>query len=109
MIIISYTVLLIELPTNTNFTYQRGGYHTEIFVTDLHPYYEYSCSVAAETSVGLGPFSAPFTLTTHQDGGCMYNSVAMDTIINQAPCFLQLLIHHPRMFKGGQSTLPALS
>lgn len=67
-IIISYTVLLNELPTNTTYTYQRDGSHTEILITDLHPYYEYSCSVAAETSVGLGPFSVPFSLTTQQEG-----------------------------------------
>ena len=67
-VIVSYTVQLIERPTNTTFTYQRGGSHTEVFITNLHPYYEYSCSVAAETSVGLGPFSIPFILTTHQDG-----------------------------------------
>lgn len=69
-IITSYTVRLIEQPTDMIFTYQRGGSHTEIFITNLHPYYGYSCSVAAATSVGLGPYSAPFTLITHQDGQC---------------------------------------
>ena len=67
-VIVSYTVRLIERPTNITFTYQRGGSHTEVFITNLHPHYEYSCLVAAGTSVGLGPFSAPFILTTHQDG-----------------------------------------
>ena len=74
-VITSYTVLLIELPTNATTTYQRGGSHTEILITNLHPYYEYSCSVAAGTSVGLGPYSTPFTLTTQQDGEFMKSPI----------------------------------
>lgn len=67
-IIVSYTVQLVEQPTNKMLTFSRGGSHTEIFVTNLHPFYDYSCLVAAETSAGIGPFIVPFTLTTHQDG-----------------------------------------
>ena len=67
-IITSYTVLVTELLTNTTTTYQRDGSHTELVITGLHPYYDYSCAVAAQTSVGLGPFGALITVTTHQDG-----------------------------------------
>ena len=67
-IITSYTVFITEVPTNATTTYQRDGSRSEILITGLHPFYEYSCSVAAETSVGLGPFGTPFTITTHQDG-----------------------------------------
>ena len=67
-IITSYTVLITEVLTNTTTTHQRDGSRTEIVITGLHPYYDYSCAVAAQTSVGLGPFGAPFTVTTHQDG-----------------------------------------
>ena len=70
-IITSYSVLLTEVPTNTTTTYQRDSSHTEILITDLHPHYEYSCSVAAWTSAGLGPYGTPFTVTTHHDGECM--------------------------------------
>ena len=72
-IITSYTVLITELPTNTTYTYQRSGSHTEIVITNLHPHYDYRCSIAAETSVGLGPFSTPFILTTQQNGALLYN------------------------------------
>ena len=74
-IIISYTIVLTELLTNTVFTYQRNGSHTEIVITSLHPHYDYRCSIAAETSVGLGPFSASFILTTQQDCELLYNGV----------------------------------
>ena len=67
-VITSYTVQLTEQPTNTTFTHQRSGSHTEILISGLHPYYDYSCSIAAETSVGLGPFSVSFIVTTNQDG-----------------------------------------
>ena len=67
-VITGYTVLLLERPTNTTFEHRRSGLHTEIFITNLHPHYEYRCSVAAETSVGRGPFTTPFALTTDQDG-----------------------------------------
>ena len=70
-IITSYTVLITEVLTNTTTTYQRDGSRTELVVTGLHPYYDYSCAVAAQTSVGLGPFGAPFTVTTNQDGKYM--------------------------------------
>ncbi len=67
-IITSYTLLINELLTDTNITYQRDGSHTEVVITGLHPYYDYSCAVAAQTSAGLGPFGSPFTVRTHQDG-----------------------------------------
>ena len=69
-IITSYTVLVTEVLTNTTTTYQRDGSRTELVITGLHPYYDYSCMVAAQTSVGLGPFGTSFTVTTHQDGEC---------------------------------------
>ena len=61
-------MLLTEVPTNTETVYQRDGSRSEILIADLHPFYEYSCSVAAETAVGLGPFGFPVTVTTQQDG-----------------------------------------
>ena len=67
-IIVSYTIRVTEVPTNTTTTYQRDGSRTEILINSLHPFYEHRCRVAAETAVGLGPFSAPVTVTTHQDG-----------------------------------------
>ena len=66
----SYHVKLLEVPTGMNYTYHRSGSHTEILITGLHPFYEYNCSVSAETSAGQGPSSVPFTIRTHEDGEC---------------------------------------
>lgn len=69
-IIISFNISLLELPTNVTLTYQQAGLHTELVINSLHPYYEYSCSVAAATEVGAGPFSTPFVIRTDYDGEC---------------------------------------
>ena len=37
-------------------------------VTSLHPYYVYTISVAAETVVGIGPYSDGVNVTTDEDG-----------------------------------------
>ena len=66
----SYHVKLLEVSTGMNYMYHRSGSHTEILITGLHPFYEYNCSVSAETSAGRGPSSVPFTVRTHADGEC---------------------------------------
>lgn len=67
-VIISYTIVLVELPTNTTLIYQREGNHTELVVEELHPYYEYRCSIVAATQVGAGPSSDSVTIRTGEDG-----------------------------------------
>ena len=76
-IIQRYFIRLLEVPTNINFTYQQKGQHTELVIDSLHPDYDYECSVAAETVVGRGPFSEPFTITTHEDGKFQQCTVQM--------------------------------
>ena len=39
-----------------------------ITVAQLSPYTTYLCSVAAQTVVGLGPYTSPITITTDEDG-----------------------------------------
>ena len=39
-----------------------------ITVAQLSPYTTYLCSVAAQTVVGLGPYTSPITVTTDEDG-----------------------------------------
>ena len=41
--------------------------NTTMTITGLHPFYTYSSSVAAET-IGLGPFSAMFSVKMPEDG-----------------------------------------
>ena len=67
-VIISYTIFLVELPTNTTLIYQREGNHTELIVEDLHPYYEYRCSILAATQVGDSPSSDSVTIRTAEEG-----------------------------------------
>ena len=67
-VIISYRILLLEIPSNTTLTYQQDGSHRELVADSLHPYYDYMCSVAAETEVGTGPFSSSFVVRTLEDG-----------------------------------------
>ena len=67
-VIISYTIVLVELPTNRTLIYQREGNHTELLVQELHSYYEYRCSIVAATQVGASPSSASVTIRTAEDG-----------------------------------------
>ena len=41
--------------------------NTSLRVSPLHPFYTYTCIVAAVT-VGLGPYSAPVVVQTPEDG-----------------------------------------
>lgn len=60
-----YKVTVTE--TNTGNIFNYISFSTSIEVTSLHPSYTYQCSVAAFT-IGLGPYSVLFTLTTPEDG-----------------------------------------
>ena len=55
-IIQQYTVQITAMETGMVITLFTES--TSVNVTSLHPYYTYSCTIAAETS-GIGPFSYP--------------------------------------------------
>ena len=61
----SYRVYLIETDTGREYNYTV--FATNLTVTELHPYYTYSCSVSPVT-VKPGPFSSPVFITTPEDG-----------------------------------------
>lgn len=50
-----YQVRLIEIETGD--ILQLVSTSTQVNVTNLHSFYNYNCSVAAETIIGVGPFS----------------------------------------------------
>ena len=52
---------------NLNRTYSVTGNRTQL-VNMLHPDYNYTVSVAAATSGGIGTFSVPLTVTMPEDG-----------------------------------------
>ena len=53
--------------TNTGYHYQTTSITSDIALSNLHPYYTYSITVAAYT-IEKGPFSTPVSFTTLQDG-----------------------------------------
>ena len=46
----------------------------------LHPHYNYTVRMAAVTNAGIGPFSAPVTATTLEDGTFKYSTVIILTV-----------------------------
>ena len=66
-IITGYSVHVLEIITNTEFEYNVTN-RTTFLVERLHPHYEYQCSVAAATIVGIGPYSVPIVINTDEDG-----------------------------------------
>ena len=67
-VIINYSIVFVEVTSNTTLIYQQEGNYTELTVDELHPYYEYKCSMVAATQVGNGPFTDSVTIRTFEDG-----------------------------------------
>ena len=59
-----YKAFVSEVPTGRNWS--LIAVDTQISLASLHPYYKYSCRVAAYT-VGFGPFSQPFYAVTDEE------------------------------------------
>ena len=66
--ITSYSLEVTELITGITSVYRQSGAHIELVVGSLHPFYEYECVIAAETSVGRGPYGESFVTRTSADG-----------------------------------------
>ena len=64
-IIQRYIINITEVDTGSHLQLET----TNLFVVanNLHPYYQYKCTVAAET-VGLGPFSTAVSIILPEDG-----------------------------------------
>ena len=69
----NYLINFIEIDTSSHFQYFSTT--TNITITELHPYYTYSFSVAAVT-ISAGPFSDELIITTAQDGKIIINNNA---------------------------------
>lgn len=65
-IIIQYVINVTVVGSSS--TFQLISNSSSIFVLDLKPYTTYICTIAAVTSVGIGPFSSPLPFSTPQDG-----------------------------------------
>ena len=60
-----YLVSVLELETGETDVYTAGA--TQLNISGLHPYYTYTCMVAAVT-IRIGPFSQSVSIITPQDG-----------------------------------------
>ena len=60
-------VVTSTMGANLSRTYSVNG-DREKLVNMLHPSYNYTVSIAAATSAGIGSFSVPFTVTMPEDG-----------------------------------------
>lgn len=56
-IIIKYTINITELDTDMPLDFVIGN--TTTLTVSVHPFYRYSYIIAAETIIGLGPYSMP--------------------------------------------------
>ena len=65
-IIILYTINVTVADSGEMF--QLTSTTTSLTVSTLQPFTTYFCSIAASTSVGMGPFSTVITLQTPEDG-----------------------------------------
>lgn len=54
--------------TETKAIYLINSTANAINITELHPHYGYSLSVAAVTAGGVGPYSQLVSAVTHEDG-----------------------------------------
>ena len=85
-----YLVSVLELDTGEIDTYTAGA--TQLNIPGLHPYYTYTCKVAAVT-IRIGPFSQSVSIITPQDGdyfrGCY--KILLDVylhLLKDDACFL---------------------
>ena len=83
-IISQYVIRILENDTGITTLFYSNT--TTMTVNDLHPYYVYKCSVAAET-IDIGPYTAVLTLQLDEDckslthisqyGSTVYIGIAM--------------------------------
>ena len=64
-IITAYTINITSNGWSITQTVSLG---TSFRLESLRPFVSYTCSIAAQTSVGQGPFSTTVTATTPEDG-----------------------------------------
>ena len=80
-IITGYHVNVTAVETGE--TFQASSTTNNLVVQSLEPFTTYNCTIAAETSAGIGPFSIPLTVQTNETGKsyCMHVRVTLNTEI----------------------------
>ncbi len=78
-VIISYLISVTINETGENFVLSTND--TSLSITGLRPYRTYICTIAASTSVGVGPYTMGVIVETLEDGKGLY-------ITTQEACML---------------------
>ena len=81
-IITRYMISITEVETGRSFSLFSPT--TSVNVTSLHPYYTYNCTIAAETTVGDGPYTRSITIVTLQDGRLVCVALMLYTLTGMA-------------------------
>ena len=89
-IIRRFIINITELNSGTEFQLENAT--TEITIQNLHPFYRYSYSVAAET-VALGPFTLGFIIEMPEDGK-LTKAIMLNILINLSLVLLQHPLLH---------------
>ena len=76
-VIISYILSVTSLDTNVMYNYTVYG--TQFSIPGLVPFSTYSCRIAAQTTIGTGPFTISVTVVTLEDG--LYAFILMQIFI----------------------------
>ena len=64
-VIINYVINVTDIESGDEFQLTTSNNSLTI-ATNLKPYTTYTCVIAAETYIGLGPFSPNVSFTTHE-------------------------------------------
>lgn len=72
--IINYSLDIMEIGSGRIIQRTVPSSRTSFTANSLLPFTAYSCSIAASTSVGIGPFSALLTVNTPEDGKICSNN-----------------------------------
>ena len=67
-IITSYTVIVSNIATSETITYTTSATTTSLVVSGLPAFTAHECYIAANTSVGMGPFTTKIVFKTLEDG-----------------------------------------
>jgi receptor-type tyrosine-protein phosphatase Q len=86
-LIISYTINVTSLETGTSIQYTTSS--MSLTLTGLSPYSTYTCVVAAHTSIGIGPFTTQFTITTLEDAPTSPPTITTHFIIDSSSVAIQ--------------------
>ena len=81
-IITRYMISITEVETDRSFSLFSPT--TSVNVTSLHPFYTYNCTIAAETTVGDGPYTTSITIVTLQDGRLVCVALMLYTLTGMA-------------------------